>query len=158
MIESLSLYADLRAGEITNLKWENDSWNTDRLAIVDAKNGENRMEPMHPIVKENLKNRFKNDCTGYVFKSRNGEKICDISDTFQRTVDRLGFNDGISDRRQKVVFHTLRHTYASWLVMKGVDLYTTQKLMGHKSNQMIQRYAHFAPGHLEKAVNLLESI
>ena len=105
-----------------------------------------------------LQHRYQNDRDGFIFKARNGEKITDLSDTFQRTVDKLGFNDGITDQRQKVVFHTLRHTYASWLVMNGVDLYTTQKLMGHKSNQMTQRYAHLAPGYLEKAVNSLKSI
>jgi site-specific recombinase XerD len=78
--------------------------------------------------------------------------------TYQRVVQRLGFNLGIDDVTQKVVFHTLRHTYASWLVMGGVDLYTIQKLMGHKSHQMTQRYAHLAPEHLEKAVNSLENI
>lgn len=116
------------------------------------------MEPMHALVKAMLQRRYRDDQEGYIFKARNGGKITDLSDTFQRTVDKLGFNDGITDPRQKVVFHTLRHTYASWLVMKGVDLYTTQKLMGHKSNQMTQRYAHLAPGYLEKAVNSLDSI
>ncbi len=154
----LSLYAGLRAGEIFNLKWERIIWNVDRISIADPKNGEGRMEPMHPIVKKMLLVRYEKEQTGYIFKSRNGDKIKDLSNTFQRTVDQLGFNDRITDPRQKVVFHTLRHTYASWLVMSGVDLYTTQKLMGHKSNQMTQRYAHLAPGYLEKAVNSLESI
>ena len=154
----LSLYAGLRAGEIFNLQWEHIVWNNDRLIIADPKNGESRLEPMHEIVKEMLKRRQKTDSLGYVFKSRIGGKIEDLSDTFQRTVDALGFNDGITDSRQKVVFHTLRHTYASWLVMAGNDLYTTQKLMGHKSNQMTQRYAHLAPEYLEKAVNRLKRI
>ena len=42
--------------------------------------------------------------------------------------------------------------------MSGVDLYTTQKLMGHKSSQMTQRYSHLAPGHLEKAISKLPAI
>lgn len=157
-IALISLFAGLRAGEIFNLKWEHVIWHSERISIVDPKNGESRMEPMHPQVKEMLQHRYQNDRDGFIFKARNGEKITDLSDTFQRTVDKLGFNDGITDQRQKVVFHTLRHTYASWLVMNGVDLYTTQKLMGHKSNQMTQRYAHLAPGYLEKAVNSLKSI
>ena len=157
-IALISLFGGLRAGEIFNLKWEHIIWHSERISIVDPKNGESRMEPMHPQVKEMLQHRYQNNHDGYIFKARNGEKITDLSDTFQRTVDKLGFNDGITDQRQKVVFHTLRHTYASWLVMNGVDLYTTQKLMGHKSNQMTQRYAHLAPGYLEKAVNSLESI
>jgi integrase len=60
----------------------------------------------------------------------------------------IGFNKNITDRRQRVVFHTLRHTYASWLVMSGVDLW-------HKDVTMTQRYAHLAPEHLDKAVSIL---
>lgn len=154
----LSIYSGMQAGEIFNLQWEKILWNIDRIHVTKTKNGEDRMEPMHPLVKEMLKRRYKDSQTGYVFKSLNGGKIKEISDSFERAVKKLGFNNGINDRKQKVVFHTLRHTYASWLVMNGVDLYTTQKLMGHKSNQMTQRYAHLTPGYLEKAVNSLESI
>ena len=154
----LSLYSGLRAGEICNLTWENVMWDTERLFVGKTKNGQARFEPMHPLVKEMLKRRQSVDSIGYIFKAQNGEQLKEVSDTFQRTVDKLGFNDGITDPRLKIVFHSLRHTYASWLVMNGVDLYTTQKLMGHKSNQMTQRYAHLAPGYLEKAVNSLESI
>ena len=157
-IALLSLYSGMRAGEIFNLQWEHVIWHSDRIAIVDPKNGEGRMQPMHPLVKEMLQKRYYTDKDGYVFKSEDGGKINKISRTFERTVKAMGFNDKVTDPRQKVVFHTLRHTHASWLVMNGVDLYTTQKLMGHKSNQMTQRYAHLAPGYLEKAVNSLESI
>ena len=157
-IALISLFEGLRAGEIFNLRWEHIIWHSERISVLDPKNNESRMEPMHALVKEMLQRRYRDDKDGYIFKARNGGKITVLSDTFQRTVDKLGFNDGITDPRQKVVFHTLRHTYASWLVMNGVDLYTTQKLIGHKSNQMTQRYAHLAPGYLEKAVNSLKSI
>lgn len=152
-ITLLSLYSGMRAGEIFNLQWEHVIWHSERIAIVDPKNGEGRMEPMHPLVKEMLQKRYCFDKEGYVFKAKNGGKIKKLSRTFARTVKALGLNDKIADSRQSLVFHSNRHTYASWLIMNGVDLYTTQKLMGHKSNQMTQRYAHLAPGYLEKAVN-----
>lgn len=157
-IALLSLYSGMRAGEIFNLQWEHVIWHSERIAIVDPKNGESRMEPMHPLVKEMFQKRYYSDKEGYVFKAKNGGRIQKLSRTFARTVKALGLNDKITDSRQNLVFHSNRHTYASWLVMNGVDLYTTQKLMGHKSNQMTQRYAHLAPGYLEKAVNSLESI
>ena len=59
---------------------------------------------------------------------------------------------------QKVVFHTLRHTFASWLVMKGVPLYTVSKLLGHSSLVMTYRYAHLAPDVQKDAVNLLAAL
>ena len=45
----------------------------------------------------------------------------------------------------RITFHDLRHTFASHWVMHGGDLYRLQKILGHKSVQMTQRYAHLAP-------------
>ncbi|MBR1735039.1 MAG: site-specific integrase [Alphaproteobacteria bacterium] len=157
-IALIALYEGLRANEILSLRWDDINWQANYLAIMNTKNGIDRMQPLHPQIKEILLRRRTAESSGYVFKSRNGEKIAEVSSTFSRVVNALGFNKGITENKQKIVFHTLRHTYASWLVMNGVDLYTTQKLLGHKSNQMTQRYAHLAPGHLERAVNTLKSI
>ena len=54
-------------------------------------------------------------------------------------------------------WHDLRHTFASRLVMAGVPLFTVQKLMGHTTLAMTQRYAHLAPGHLREAVSNLDA-
>ncbi len=54
-------------------------------------------------------------------------------------------------------WHNLRHTFASQSVMKGVNLYTVSKLMGHHSLEMTECYAHLAPDFLKNAVNVLVS-
>jgi len=55
-----------------------------------------------------------------------------------------------------VRFHDLRHTFASHLIMAGVDLRTVQALMGHKTIQMTMRYSHLAPENLKGAVEKLD--
>jgi len=62
----------------------------------------------------------------------------------------------VNDRRLKVVFHSLRHTFASWLVMEGTPLFTVSKLLGHSDITMTMRYSHLAPDHLRQAASCLE--
>ena len=64
-----------------------------------------------------------------------------------------GRQDGIQGGR----FHDLRHTFASHLVMNGVDLVTIQQLLGHGSINMTMRYSHLAPEHRAKAVKVLDT-
>ncbi|NDY56227.1 site-specific integrase [Desulfovibrio sulfodismutans] len=74
------------------------------------------------------------------------------SDMFRRVADRCGINDGITDRRHLLTFHSLRHTFASWLALDGTDLYRIQRLMRHESLAMTQRYAHLIPSALQSDV------
>lgn len=64
-------------------------------------------------------------------------------------------NRGIKDRRERVCFHTLRHTFASWLVQKGYPLAMVGNLLGHKDIKMTMRYAHLAPNQARLAVSSL---
>jgi len=83
-------------------------------------------------------------------------KLKDTPKVFFKVVDELGLNDDVSDSRRKVVFHSLRHTFASWHVMAGTDIYTVKKLMGHSNIAMTERYSHLAPEALQNATRALE--
>ena len=72
------------------------------------------------------------------------------------TVKKL-FNQGITDKKQWVNFHTLRHTFASWLVEDGTDIYKVQKLLGHGDLKMTERYAHNKQEQLKQAVVKLQN-
>jgi site-specific recombinase XerD len=68
---------------------------------------------------------------------------------------RQGFRE---DRINDFHFHDLRHTFATRLVQNGVDIYKVQKLLGHKSIIMTQRYAHHYPESLKSSVEIPDHV
>lgn len=149
----LSLFAGLRFGEIASLTWQDVDLGRGVLTIRDAKAG-SRYAFLTEQAAEMLGNRPQGKPSDYVFHGRKG-KLDYISVTFARTVDDLKLNDGIDDPRLKICYHTCRHSYASWLIDQGADLYTVQKLLGHKTNIMTQRYAHLSENRLKDAAKAL---
>lgn len=137
-IALLSLHCGLRAGEIFALTWGDVDLDRRTLILRNTKNGRTRTAFITKDVKAILQNIPRGDHNDFVFPKRGGGKIQALSRTFDRTVSELGFNRGITDPRQKVVFHTLRHTFASWHVEAGTDLYTVKTLLGHQSLTIIQ--------------------
>lgn len=155
----VSLYCGCRAGELYALRANDINFATNFITIRKSKNHNARNIPMPQIVASMLNHRLKClNITGesFVFQDMNGSALYEISDRYQEIVDEL-FNQGIKDRQQRAVFHTLRHTYASWLVMAGVDLYTVKELMGHKTLSMTMRYAHLAPQKFTAAITALDN-
>ncbi len=71
---------------------------------------------------------------------------------------RSRFNSGVTDPRQKISFHTLRHTFASWLAIRGTPILTIKELMGHQTLAMTERYSHLSPGHKKDAVDEMEKL
>ena len=72
---------------------------------------------------------------------------------------RKAYENAVSNAKlDDVNFHTLRHTFASWAVMRGVSLKELQELLGHSSLAMTMRYAHLAPERLRSAVTRLEGL
>lgn len=74
---------------------------------------------------------------------------------YHRVIKRLGEAAKAADLTD-VTLHTLRHTFASHLVMSGVDLPSVQKLMGHKDIKTTMRYAYLVPDHLRAAMAMLD--
>ena len=111
---------------------------------------------MTPTVKEMLLKLKAGDPEGYLFQFRAGGPIQSVSHAFDRSVRRLGFNQGITDPRQKVTFHTLRHTFASWLAIQGTPILVIKELLGHQTLAMTERYAHLIPDQKKQAVEGIE--
>ncbi len=153
----LSLFCGLRAKEIFLLTWADVDFDNHQIFIRDPKNHKDRFAFMTSEVEAMLRLRSRGQRpSSYVFPKEDGGYQKSVSTIYRDVIKELGFNEGISDRRLKVVFHTLRHTFASWLVQDGTPLFTVSKLMGHSSIQMTMRYAHLAPDHLRQAAGRLE--
>lgn len=114
---------------------------------------------------EKLKAMFeamtRRDPEDFVFTRKIGKDLKEMSlkempRIFFEVVAELKFNEGITDPRQKVVAHTLRHTYASWHVTAGTDIYTLKELLGHSVIAMTERYSHLAPATLQNATRGFE--
>lgn len=155
-IALVSLHCGLRAGEIFKLKWLNLDFTQGIIHIRDAKANKDRYAFMTKTIKEILLERKEHINNDLVFPDRKGKERKLVSRVFSETVQELGLNKGKEDPRDFVCFHTLRHTFASWQIQSGMSLYELQKLLGHESYAMVQRYAHLAPENLKKATAIFD--
>ncbi|MEN6421862.1 MAG: tyrosine-type recombinase/integrase, partial [Smithella sp.] len=154
-ISLLSLQTGLRFGEIANLKWGHVDIDRGIIDVVDPKGVTGRAAYMTGKLKAMFDKMTRRKPNDYVF-IKDGEQLKDTPKDFFKIVAELGFNIDVTDSRRKVVFHTLRHTFASWHVMAGTDIYTVKKLMGHSNISMTERYSHLAPEALQNATRTLE--
>lgn len=153
----VSLHCGLRAGEIFNLKRQDLDFENGLINILNPKNKESRKAFMTKDVKAVLIERAPTSPSELVFKDkRYGDRIQFVSNTFMKCVSRLKLNEGVTDPRQKITFHSLRHTFASWLAMQGETILTIKELLGHKTLAMTVRYAHLIPDHKRQAALKLE--
>lgn len=143
----LALFTGMRRGEIFGLKWHDVDFKRNIITLLDTKNGDRREVPMNEQVKTALIAVRKHPESPYIFCNEKGEPRHDIRKSFSTALK----DSGITNFR----FHDLRHTFASQLVMAGVDLNTVRELMGHKDITMTLRYAHLAPSHKQHAVDVL---
>ncbi len=154
----ISLYSGIRSGEMAALRWPDIDFDHELITIRDPKNGVSRQVFMTANIKSMLERRFNQDETPtdhLVFPDRKGEQRKRVSKQFEWLAAKLDLNKDIDDPRQKLCFHSLRHTFASWLALQGETLLTIKELMGHKTIAMTMRYAHLIPDQKRKAVERL---
>ncbi len=145
------LNTGMRRGEIFNLQTRDIDLSRKSLVIrgEGAKSGITRHIPLNAEAFRVLTTWCNQENPErLVFPSPiTGQRFDNISTAWRRLI-RLA---ELEDFR----FHDLRHTFASKLVMRGADLYTVKDLLGHQSIETTQRYAHLAPEHKARAVELL---
>jgi len=149
-IITMAVNTGMRRGEIFDLKWEHIDLRNRVLEVVDPKNGDKRALPINKTLLEVLHRLPRRLDTPYVFPGKNGGRLTDIKKGFLTARKTAGLDD--------VTLHTCRHTFASHLVMAGVDLMTVKELLGHKSIKMTERYSHLSPHHKANAVKVLDNL
>ncbi len=150
-----AIHTGVRRSELFRLEWEDIDFERQYVLVLNkqdahTKNYRNREIPMTlklgAVLKE-LKSRTENK-HGNVFLKEDGTPHAGfIRKTMLRIVKETGL--------EPFTLHDLRHTFASHLVMEGVDLPTVQKLMGHANISTTMIYAHLAPDHLKNAIDRL---
>lgn len=148
-----ALNTGMRKDEILSLKWNNIDLKNGYIHIEKTKNAERRDIPMNSELLNLFRRLFteRKLSSDYVFVNPDtNTRYMDIKRSFNHACKKAKIED--------FHFHDLRHTFASHLVMKGVDLTTVKELLGHKSLTMTLRYSHLAPEHKTKAVQCLNDI
>lgn len=153
---AMAVFTGMREGELAGLLWSDIDFERRLITVDKSFNGPTKagdvryvpiLDPLLPILQ-----RWRLVCPGaLVFPNERGGMHGKSARVFQevlhRVLDAAGFPkaERAGRLRRYVVFHDLRHTFASHWVMRGGDIFKLQKILGHKSMQMTQRYAHLAP-------------
>ena len=142
-------HTGMRKGEALTLTWGRVDFEKEIITLTDTKNNECRHVPMDETGKATLRNIVRT--SDYLFPGlKPGKPLVWVELSFHNALKESGIED--------FKLHHLRQTFASNLVMAGVDLMTVKELLGHKTIGMTLRYAHLAPERKMKAVNILDSV
>jgi len=143
----VALNTGMRKGEILGLKWRDCDFPRGLIRLTNTKNNEGRTVPMNDRVRDALIKVRKHPESQHIFCNKDGKPYGDIKKSFFTACKKSDI--------LKFRFHDLRHTFASHLVMSGVDLNTVRELLGHKSIAMTIRYSHLSPDAKRRAVDIL---
>ena len=145
-----AILTGLRREEQFSLRWENIDLRNKVLTIPRSKHGDTRHVPLSGEALEILKaiREETRVMSPWCFPSLNPMTHIDAQNFYRRIYLPALKKAGI----EGMVWHTLRHTTASRLVMAGVDIRTVQEIMGHKTLAMTMRYSHLSGDHLSRAI------
>lgn len=151
LIVALAISTGMRRGEILNLKWQNINFDMNSICLEETKNGDQRYVPLIGIPHELLKFKYKSQPqNSLVFpKKKNPEQPICIRKGWENALKAAEIDD--------CVFHSLRHTTASYLAMEHVSLIEIAALLGHKTLQTTKRYAHLSDRHMQQTALKLQS-
>jgi integrase len=147
----LLLLTGARRNEITFARWDYVDWDKRTLLVPMSKSGKPRSIALNAVAMDLLRTiRAKSD-SRYIFPSpMTGQPPPSLYFPWQRIRVRAGLPD--------LRLHDLRHSFASFLVNRGVSLYVVQGLLGHAHTRYTQRYAHLTPDTLRDAAEAVGNV
>lgn len=137
-----AVHTGMRRNEVLGLKWSDVDLGGRVITIHEGKWGSSRHVPINSVLAKTLEGVPRHIESPFVFYHREqgdsaGHRFMELKRAWRRVLKEASIDN--------LRFHDLRHTCASWLVMKGVPLQTVQQILGHKSFVTTLRYAHMAP-------------
>jgi integrase len=146
LIVVLALSTGARKGEILGLRWPQVDFARRVIVLHDTKNKERRVLPLagHALELLRTHEKVRRIDSDLLFPAHNPAKSFDIRASWEAALAKAG----IADFR----FHDLRHSAASYLAMNGATLAEIAEVLGHKTLQMVKRYAHLSEAHTSKVV------
>lgn len=157
-IVTMALNTGMRKGEILSLTWDDVDLTHGFILLSRTKNGERREVSINTTLRSILEELFKGTAkrprridVPYVFYDYpTGKPYANVHRSFVTACKNANIRD--------FHFHDLRHTFASHLVMAGIDITTVSSLLGHKDLKMTLRYSHLSPRHTAKALDILDQV
>ena len=143
----LALSTGARQGELLNLRWSDIDWQRCVITLHDTKNKERRLLPLAHYALHLMEehNKVRNITSDLVFPSpTHPMKPWDSRSAWLSALKKANI--------QEFRFHDLRHSCASYLAMNGASLAEIAEVLGHKTLQMVKRYAHLSEAHTAKVV------
>jgi integrase len=137
----LALSTGARKMELLRLTWQNIDLRRAQITLEHTKNGERRALPLTGLALQEIARlaKVRRLGTTLVFPRTDGRKPLDIRHAWAQALQAAGITD--------CSFHDLRHSCASYLAMSGASLVEIAAVLGHKTLQMVQRYAHLSDAH-----------
>ena len=149
LIVKFALKEGARKEEILSLKWCNIDFNKDTIELLHTKSGKKRIIPLAKSLKKILLKLKEQSTSEYVFVNpATGKRYVDIKKSFNSAVNASGL--------KKFRFHDLRHTFATRLIEKGVDIVVVKELLGHASITTTMIYVHSDAERKAKAIDIID--
>ncbi len=150
IVRGALLTTGLRKSDLLNLKWSDIDWERKIFTFAEGKKRGKRGAKVITNDLGELLQEIPRNGSQYIFTGSHGKPVQDVKSAFHTALKKAGIED--------FHFHDLRHTSASYLVMRGASMKAVQEHLGHSSLSMTERYAHLSPDFLQMEVRKLDGV